>query len=120
MWFGVCNLLNSKLLACPIDVQTETRMPSCQKTREGRGCFQNFVGGLTRKNPAEIQTYFTNRKMLYIWGRTITRLTRVPGLVFFLPCFCQKHWKTSENGQKWHLFFLRESQVARNSGDIPV
>ena len=44
-----------------------------------------------------------------------TRVERV-----FSAFFCPEHRKWAENGQKWHFSFLRESQVARNSGDIPV
>ena len=47
--------------------------------------------------------------------------TRVERMFLSTLFFCLKHRQISENGQKWHLFpFLRESQVARNSGDIPV
>ena len=37
---------------------------------------------------------------------------------FFHALFCPKHRKITTNAQKLHPFFLRESQVACNSGDL--
>ena len=62
--------------------------------------------------------------MTFSWGRTITRLTRVPGssaFFFFVALFRPKHRKISRKQLEMAPFFsLRESQVARKSGDIPV
>ena len=55
------------------------------------------------------------------WGRTITRLTRVPGLSagFFFFHLCPSNTRISRKWPEMSPFFLRESQVAQNSGDIP-
>ena len=47
--------------------------------------------------------------------------TRIERVFFSSPFFAPNTGKCAENAQKWHLFFfLRESQVAHTSGDIPL